>query len=185
MVKFDSFTTGAARFPSGITGAVSFWKGLAGRGAAGVVAVFCLSSGLSGKPEGLSGVLSLQTVSVHGGWKLPLLPEPKPVLPQFPIRNLSPFPDGWGNRLHGWFSCMSGICMMSEIFRLLCSNRAFMDGSRPFGGFGSCLLRLFCLFQFCPAFCNGLSAAFCLCVPLFGSGSSGLGHAGSKIPYSL
>ena len=48
-----------------------------------------------------------------------------------------------------------------------------------------CLLRLFCLFQFCPAFCNGLSAAFCLCVPLFGSGSSGLGHAGSKIPYSL
>ena len=76
-----------------------------------------------------------------------------------PIRNLSPFPDGWGNRLHGWFSCMSGICMMSEIFRLLCSNRAFMDGSRPFGGFGSCLLRLFCLFQFRPAFCNGLSAA--------------------------
>ena len=102
-----------------------------------------------------------------------------------PIRNLSPFPDGWGNRLHGWFSCMSGICMMSEIFRLLCSNRAFMDRSRSFEYFGSCLLLLFCLFQFRPAFCNGLSAAFCLCVPLFGSGSSGLGHAGSKIPYSL
>ena len=100
-----------------------------------------------------------------------------------PIRNLSLFPDGWGSWLHGWFSYMNG--MVSEIFRLLCSNRAFMDGSRPFGGFGSCLLRLFCLFQFRPAFCNGLSAAFCLCVPLFGSGSSGLGHAGSKIPYSL
>ena len=101
------------------------------------------------------------------------------------IRNLSPFPDGWGSRLHSWLSCMRGICMMSEIFRLLCSNRAFMDRSRPFGGFGSCLLRLFCLFQFRPAFCNGLSVAFCLCVPLFGSGSPGLGHAGSKIPYSL
>ena len=55
------------------------------------------------------------------------------------IRNLSPFPDGWGSWLHGWFSCMSGICMVSEIFRLLCSNRAFMDRSRPFGCFGSCL----------------------------------------------
>ena len=102
-----------------------------------------------------------------------------------PIRNLSPFPDGWGSWLHGWFFCMSGICTISEIFWLLCSNRAFMDRSSPFGCFGSCLLRLFCLFQFCPAFCNGLSAAFCLCVPLFGSGSPGLGHAGSKILYSL
>ena len=102
-----------------------------------------------------------------------------------PIRNLSPFPDGWGSRLHGWFSCMNGICMVLEIFRLLCSNRAFMDRSRSFEYFGSCLLLLFCLFQFRPAFCNGLSAAFCLCVSLFGSGSSGLGHAGSKILYSL
>lgn len=82
-------------------------------------------------------------------------------------------------------SCMNGICMVLEIFRLLCSNRAFMDRSRSFEYFGSCLLLLFCLFQFRPAFCNGLSAAFCLCVSLFGSGSSGLGHAGSKIPYSL
>ena len=49
MVKFDSFTTGAARFLSDITGAVSFWTGLAGRGAAGVVVAFCLSSGLSGE----------------------------------------------------------------------------------------------------------------------------------------
>ena len=102
-----------------------------------------------------------------------------------PIRNLSPFPDGWGSWLHGWFSCMSGICMMSKILWLFCSNRAFMDRSCPFGCFGSSLLRLFCLFQFRPAFCNGLSAAFCLCVSLFGSGSSGLGHVGSKIPYSL
>ena len=101
------------------------------------------------------------------------------------IRNLSPFPDGWGSWLYSWLSCMSGICMISEIFRLLCSNRAFMDRSRPFGCFGSSLLRLFCLFQFRPAFCNGLSAAFCLYVPLFGSGSLGLGHAGSKILYSL
>ena len=52
MVKFDSFTTGAARFLSGITGAVSFWTGLAGRGAAGGVVVFCLSSGLSGEAGG-------------------------------------------------------------------------------------------------------------------------------------
>ena len=52
MVKFDSFTTGAARFLSGITGAVSFCTGLSGRGAAGVVVVFCLSSGLSGGAGG-------------------------------------------------------------------------------------------------------------------------------------
>lgn len=52
MVKFDSFTIGAARFLSGITGAVSFWTGLAGRGAVGVVVVFCLSSGLSGEAGG-------------------------------------------------------------------------------------------------------------------------------------
>ena len=54
MVKFDSFTTGAARFLSGITGAVSFWTGLAGWGAAGVMVglVFCLSSGLSGETGG-------------------------------------------------------------------------------------------------------------------------------------
>ena len=54
MVKFDSLTTGAARFLSGITGAVSFWTGLAGRGAAGVVvgAVFCLSSGWTGEAGG-------------------------------------------------------------------------------------------------------------------------------------
>lgn len=45
-----------------------------------------------GKPEGVSGVLSLQTVSVHGGWKLPLLPEPKPVLPQFPHKEPVPVP---------------------------------------------------------------------------------------------
>ena len=54
MVKLDSFSTGAARFLSGITGAVSFWTGLAGRGAAGVGvgAVFCLSFGLSGEAGG-------------------------------------------------------------------------------------------------------------------------------------
>ena len=52
MIKFDSFTTGAARFLSDITGAVSFWTGLAGRGAAGVVVAFCLSSGLSGEADG-------------------------------------------------------------------------------------------------------------------------------------
>ena len=52
MVKFDSFIAEAARFLSGITGAVSFWTGLAGRGAAGVVVVFCLSSGLSGEAGG-------------------------------------------------------------------------------------------------------------------------------------
>ena len=80
----------------------------------------------------------------------------RPFCHSSPIRNLSPFPDGWGSWLYSWLSCMRGICMMSEIFRLLCSNRAFMDRSRPFGCFGSCLLRLFCLFQFRPAFCNGL-----------------------------
>ena len=37
MVKLDSFTAGVIRFLSGITGAVSFWIGLTGRGAAGVV----------------------------------------------------------------------------------------------------------------------------------------------------
>ena len=54
MVKLDSFTTGAARFLSGITGVVSFWTGLAGRGAVGVMVgdVFCLSSGLSGEAGG-------------------------------------------------------------------------------------------------------------------------------------
>ena len=54
MVQLDSFTAGAARFLSGITGAVSFWTGLAGRGAAGVIAgaIFCLSSGLSGEAGG-------------------------------------------------------------------------------------------------------------------------------------
>ena len=54
MVKFDSFTAGAARFLSGITGVVSFWTGLAGRGAIGVTvgAAFCLSSGLSGEAGG-------------------------------------------------------------------------------------------------------------------------------------
>ena len=52
MVKLDSFTAGAARFRSGITGAVSFWTGLAGRGAADVGVVFCLSSGLSGEAGG-------------------------------------------------------------------------------------------------------------------------------------
>ena len=54
MVKFDSFNAGAARFLSGITGAVSFWKGLAGRGAAGVIvgAAFCLSSGWDREADG-------------------------------------------------------------------------------------------------------------------------------------
>ena len=54
MAKFDSFTAGAACFLSGITGAVSFRKGLTGWGAAGVMvgAVFCLSSGLSGEARG-------------------------------------------------------------------------------------------------------------------------------------
>ena len=52
MVKLDYFTTGAARFLSGITRAALFWTGLAGREAAGVVVVFCLSSGLSGEADG-------------------------------------------------------------------------------------------------------------------------------------
>mgnify|MGYP007006981890 FL=1 len=54
MVKFDSFTTGAARFLSGITGAVSFWKGLVGWGAACVIvgAAFCLSSGWDMEADG-------------------------------------------------------------------------------------------------------------------------------------
>ena len=54
MVKLDSFTAGVIRFLSGITGAVSFWTGLAGRGAVGVTvgATFCLSSGLSGEAGG-------------------------------------------------------------------------------------------------------------------------------------
>ena len=82
MVKLDSFTAGAARFLSGITGAVSFWTGLVGGGAAGVVVVFCLSS----------GVLSLQAASVHGGWKPLLPPEPKTVLPQFPHKKPVPVP---------------------------------------------------------------------------------------------
>ena len=45
-----------------------------------------------GKQMGLSGVLSVQAVSVHGGWKLPLPPEPKPVLPQFPHKEPVPVP---------------------------------------------------------------------------------------------
>lgn len=57
----------------------------------------------------------------------------RPFCHSSPIRNLSPFPDGWGSWLHGWFFCMSGICTISEIFCLLCSNRAFMDRSRPWG----------------------------------------------------
>ena len=158
MVKFDSFTAGAARFFSGITGAVF---------------VFCLSSGLSGEAGG-----GLWRLSFTGGCLFMVdgscfyHRNQSPFRHSSPIRNLSPFPDGWGSWLHGWFSCMSGICMMSKIFWLLCSNRAFMDRSRPFGYFGSCLLRLFYLFQFRPAFCNGLSSAFCLWFPLFGSGSS-------------
>ena len=54
MVKLDSFTTGAARFLSGITGAVSFWTGLAGRGVACVIvgAVFCLSFGWDREADG-------------------------------------------------------------------------------------------------------------------------------------
>ena len=54
MVKLDSLTTGAARFLSGITGAVSFWIGLAGRGTVGVMvgAVFCLSSVWTGEAGG-------------------------------------------------------------------------------------------------------------------------------------
>ena len=67
MVKFDSFTTGAARFLSGITGAVSFWTGLAGREAAGVVVVFCLSSGLSGEAGGTIW-RSVLTGSVCSWW---------------------------------------------------------------------------------------------------------------------
>ena len=55
MVKFDSFTTGAARFLSGITGAESFWTGLAGRGVACVIvgAVFCLSFGWDREADGI------------------------------------------------------------------------------------------------------------------------------------
>jgi len=55
MVKFDSFTAGAARFLSGITGAVSFWTGLAGRGVACVIvgAVFCLSFGWDREADGI------------------------------------------------------------------------------------------------------------------------------------
>ena len=52
MVKLDSFTAGAARFLSGITGAVSFWTGLVGGGAAGVVVVFCLSFGWDREADG-------------------------------------------------------------------------------------------------------------------------------------
>ena len=54
MVKFDSFTAGAARFLSDITGAVSFWTGLAGRGVACVIvgAVFCLSFGWDREADG-------------------------------------------------------------------------------------------------------------------------------------
>ena len=54
MVKFDSFIAEAARFLSDITGAVSFWTGLVGRGAAGVVvgAAFCLSSGWDREVDG-------------------------------------------------------------------------------------------------------------------------------------
>ena len=54
MVNPASFTTGAARFTSGITGAVSFWTGLAGWRVAGVMVgvVFCLSSGWAGEAGG-------------------------------------------------------------------------------------------------------------------------------------
>ena len=92
MVKLDSFTTGAARFRSGITRAVSFWTGLVGWGAAGVVVVFCLSSGLSGEAGGTIWRSALQAVSVHGGWKPLLPPEPKTVLPQFPHKKSVPVP---------------------------------------------------------------------------------------------
>ena len=54
MTKLDSFTTGAARLTSGVAGAVSFWTGLAGRGAGGATeeAVFCASAGWDGEAEG-------------------------------------------------------------------------------------------------------------------------------------
>ena len=54
MAKLDSFTAGAACFLSGITGAVSFWTGLAGRGAEDVMvgAAFCLSYGWTGEAGG-------------------------------------------------------------------------------------------------------------------------------------
>ncbi len=53
-----------------------------------------------------------------------------------------------------------------------------MDEEPRFGCFGKLSVRLFCLFS-APLMRSAmsLSAAFCLCVPLFGSGSSGLGHA--------
>ena len=57
----------------------------------------------------------------------------RPFCHSSPIRNLSPFPDGWGSWLHGWFFCMSGICTISEIFWLLCSNRRSWTGRRPLG----------------------------------------------------
>ena len=134
--KLDSFTAGAARFSFRYHRSRIILDRSCRRGSSRCSSCllsfiwFCL-----GKPEGLSGVLSFQAASVHGGWKPLLPPEPKPVPPQFPIRNLSPFPDGWG-KLAAWLVfLLRGICMMSEIFRLLCSNRAFMDRSRPFGCF--------------------------------------------------
>ncbi len=69
----------------------------------GVELVFCLSSGLSGEIEGVSGVLSLQAVFVHGGWKLLFTTEPKPVPPQFPHKKPVPVPDGWGSWLYAGF----------------------------------------------------------------------------------
>ena len=69
MVKFDSFTAGAARFLSGITGAVSFWTGLAGRGVACVIvgAVFCLSFGWDREADGII-LRSVLTGGVCSWW---------------------------------------------------------------------------------------------------------------------
>ena len=69
MVKFDSFTAGAARFLSDITGAVSFWTGLAGRGVACVIvgAVFCLSFGWDREADGTIW-RSVLTGGVYSWW---------------------------------------------------------------------------------------------------------------------
>ena len=40
----------------------------------------------------------------------------RPFCHSSPIRNLSPFPDGWGSWLYSWLSCMRGICTFALDF---------------------------------------------------------------------
>ncbi len=124
--------------------------------------------------DGISGVLSLQAVFVHGGWKLLYHRNRSPFRHSSPIRTCPrSLMDGeaaaWLVFLYEWY--LHDV----EILWLFCSNRAFMDGAAPLG-----LRKLFvavvlpvpvppCVLQW--SVCGFLPVRFAVRLWQFGSGS--------------